>query len=107
MTSNTAVSTDKERILCAAVWVQNDSINLHQPENIETGFVICGFRHCNCFQVLSMTKTDYHQGNSEQGFLTNHNRFVTRPEAAKIAFEAGQIEKHVADISFLYSEDLY
>ncbi len=40
----------------------------------------------------------------EQGFVTNTGQFVTREEAAKIAFEAGQILKPVPK---LFSEDLH
>lgn len=46
-----------------------------------------------------------------QGFLTNTNRFVTRKEAYKIAFEANQIigpNKGRSENSIgLTSEDLY
>jgi hypothetical protein len=40
----------------------------------------------------------------EQGFLTNTDRFVSREEAAKIAFESGQITE---ETTRLFSEDLY
>jgi hypothetical protein len=40
----------------------------------------------------------------EQGFLTNTDRFVSRKEAAKIAFDYGQIKD---ETKRLYSEDLY
>ena len=40
----------------------------------------------------------------EQGFITNEGKFVDRVEAAKIAFECGQIKK---EKRILFSEDLY
>ena len=43
-------------------------------------------------------------GESEQGFLTNKNRFVDREEAGQIAFNAGQTDELKRT---LYSEDLY
>lgn len=43
-----------------------------------------------------------------QGFLTSDNRFVSRTEANKIAFEAMQIPQSVFEAKTeLYSEDLY
>ena len=33
---------NKEFILCAAIWVNDGLKHEAQPENIETGFVICG-----------------------------------------------------------------
>jgi len=40
----------------------------------------------------------------DQGFLVDDGRFVSREEAAKIAFEAGQIP---ARIPQLFSEDVF
>lgn len=42
--------------------------------------------------------------NGEQGFVTDDGRFVDREEAAKIAFESGQMPSHVKR---LFSEDLW
>ena len=39
-----------------------------------------------------------------QGFVTTDGKFVSRSEAAKIAFKSGQIKKPT---SLLMSEDLY
>lgn len=41
---------------------------------------------------------------SEQGFMTDDDKFVTREEAAKIAYECGQISKPTHR---LISDDLY
>lgn len=101
---------DKEYILCAAIWF-DDKID-HNEICLEgkTGFVICGRRHHNCFNtayILSNKNTDYLKFEKEQGFITNTNRFVSRIEAAKIAFEAEQIPSPTSHPAGLFSEDLY
>lgn len=40
----------------------------------------------------------------EQGFITDKGKFVDREEAARIAFECGQISEKKKE---LFSEDLY
>ena len=102
---------DKEFIICAAIWFDDGKEYPHQPKNIETGFVIAGHRHHNCFTTMgiltsySEEKVNYEKS---QGFLTNTNRYVDRYEGQKIALAADQ----VLDIDGLrggrlYSEDLY
>ena len=91
-----------EDVRCAAIWVNdpNDSC-IHQPVNIDTGYVICGLRHHNC--VMNM-KTGWKKYKHVQGFLTSKDRFVTREEAVDIALAAKQIPERVTR---LFSEDLY
>ena len=102
-----------ERILCAAIWFDNGKAFVHQPNNIKTGFVVCGRRHHNCFAVFSAMR-DYATGTTdkdidnypkeiEQGFLTSLDRFVDRREAGEIAFKANQSK----ETNCLFSEDLY
>ena len=43
-----------ERILCAAIWYNDGKKHVHQPINIETGFVICGRRHHNCIGIADI-----------------------------------------------------
>ena len=100
-----------EIILCAANYYDDGKNHPHQPDNINTGFVICGRRHSNCIAIFSIMfgfpyddKAKLLKMIERQGFLTNKNRFVEREEAAQIAFEAGQITQHKI---VLYSEDLY
>ena len=99
-----------ERILCAAIWFDDGKGHVHQPKNIETGFVVCGRRHHNCYATLvavlggdkwQETKTDFNQ---TQGFVTSTDRFVNREEAAKIAYVAGQVDQ---PYGLLISEHLY
>lgn len=96
-----------EYILCAAIHYDDGNEYVHQPFNIDKGIVACGWRHHNCFTVLfELEKFDdnFNKDNTTQGFLTNKNKFVTRKEGAKIAFNSGQIEK---ECKTLVSEDLY
>lgn len=92
----------KEYILCSAIWFDDGVKYPHQPKNIDTGYVICGRRHHNCFTIRSIITNDDNE--REQGFLTNTDRFVDREEAGRIAYEAGQIKEKN---NFLYSEDLW
>lgn len=92
----------KEYILCAAIKYYNQ--------------IVTGFRHSDCRKTVkqlvhSSILNEEYLLNCECGFITNINRFVTRKEAYKIAFEAGQIigpNKGYPDNEIgLTSEDLY
>jgi len=96
-----------EDIRCAAIYYNDGKEYPHQPRNIDSGYVLCGLRHHNCFVM----RNDINDGKSRnnrrgniQGFLTSKDRFVTRKEAAQIAFNVGQIAEPV---DVLFSEDLY
>lgn len=106
----------EEKIICSAIWYKE--LHLEKPEvleprgfspyNVDKGIVFCGWRHPNCmYQMIAITGLkDYEAGESEQGFLTNKNRFVDRKEGAKIALATKQIDK-LQYGTILYSEDLY
>ena len=100
----------EEYILCSAIHF-DDKVNREgQPSGIESGYVVCGHRHHNCFAIAFALKGDTSclQNEKEQGFITNTNRFVDRQEARKIAFDAGQLAGRVVQNNHtLYSEDLY
>jgi hypothetical protein len=91
-----------ERILCAAILVDDGREHPHQPVNIRTGVVICGHRHHNCIAVAAMAFPGQ-TVDRDQGFLTNTNRYVGREEAAVIAYAAAQTGRR----AILFSEDLY
>ena len=92
------------KIICAAIYFDDGKNHVHQPKNIDKGFVICGRRHHNCFTTYSLIKNAKINSANTQGFLTDDDRFVNREEGMTIAFEAGQIpEKKMR----LFSEDLY
>lgn len=63
------------------------------------GIVFTGRNHSE----IILTRPGGELKGSEQGFITNENIFVSRGEAGKIAFEAGQTPKHE---DLLFSEDL-
>lgn len=104
-----------ERIICAANWYKDLPTGNHNPVNIANGIVICGLRHNNPIDVLktiaelrSVTYGIDAAGPHEQGFLTSHNRFVSRAEAFEIAKKQKQLNSRARGSSTdLYSEDLY
>ena len=114
---------NREFILCAAIWVNDKKRHDQQPVNVETGFVIYGRRHNNCYQLikdlvgdvntyfksLEMSDDDYRE---HQGFVTSLDRYVNRKEGWKIAKANGQIQfgeiaSDFGDDSILISENLY
>lgn len=92
----------KEYILCAAILFDNGNYYEHQPINIKRGIVLCGWRHHCIFMQRYAMNNELKE--IEQGFLTNTNRFVSREEAAKIAFKSRQITK---EKKTLFSEDVW
>jgi hypothetical protein len=102
-----------EKIICSAIWVQdcytvvhNLSWNAtHIAKNIKKGIVICGYRHCNCFEVAHNLNFVYSKDKIIQGFLTSNNRFVDRKQAKIIAVRESQcIDDGRLE---LFSEDIY
>lgn len=79
--------TEIETIKCAAVKRSDD-------------IIIAGRNHGFCIQYSPLGTC---KENSQQGFITSKARFVSRTEAGKIAFTAGQTEKL---IDLLFSEDI-
>jgi len=76
---------------------------VHTVNNVD-GLILCGRRHPDIIGQYTVLKGRTALQKYEQGFLTSKNRFVSRSEAAKIAFAAGQIGKPKDS---LFSEDLY
>jgi hypothetical protein len=113
-----------EFIICAAIWVNDKKIHEQQPEGIETGFVICGRRHHNCYQTIKdllgidvssyFTKLNYSDEDYRlhQGFVTSNDRYVGRKEAWIIAKSNNQIRIGLNAVqdeteAILISENLY
>jgi hypothetical protein len=100
-----------ERILCAAIWLNDGIVYIHQPINIEIGIVVSGRRHHNCFITLFKLRGEqgYDKTKIEQGFITSLDRYVDRAEAYIIAKKANQLLLPPTDIPplILMSEDLY
>lgn len=82
---------EPERILHAAVKSFNRRI-------------FFGKCHADCFYKAQSMGIKMSSKADDQGFLTNKGRYVTRSEAAKIAFDQGQIDRPT---SHLISEDLW
>jgi hypothetical protein len=109
-----------EFIICAAIWIDDGIAHEDQPNNINTGFIVCGRRHGNCYQTItscaaepirnlinSMTTNELR---NYQGFMTSFDRYVDRKEAFKIAKANNQICHNLfddIDENILTSEDLY
>ena len=95
-------------IICAAIWFRDGNKYRHQPRNVDSGLVVCGRRHHNCFltafELNGGKKIEGLNESAVQGFLTSDDRFVDRKEGGQIAFDAGQTAKLT---ECLFSEDLY
>ncbi len=95
---------NQKRILCAAIHIDDGFKYDHQPKNIETGYVICGRRHHNCIQLSVILGHTPVKQNSVQGFVTSDDLFLNRADAARFAYEHGQI---TIPTKTLFSEDLW
>lgn len=67
-------------------------------------WIFIGKCHADCFYKMKHTGVEASKKSYDQGFVTNKGRYVDRADAAKIAFEAGQIE---TEESYLISEMLW
>jgi len=106
----------KEIVLLSAIHFDDKREHIHQPVNITTGYVVCGYRHCNCYGLLGAIFTDtdnepwkrVRPEKETQGFITNKNRFINREEAFKIATDNNQIlDPEDTRGNELFSEDIY
>jgi hypothetical protein len=83
------MDNSKEYILCAA-W------KLVKPYGSLKGDLAAieiGYRHGDIYDKFGMALS---LEPGAMGFFTSHGRFVSRVEAAQIAFEAGQIDESTA-----------
>lgn len=98
-------------IVCAA-------IRIARPEDKYGDLVICGYRHCDCYELLyrlnyELSLEARRKGLITEGFLATGNRFMNREEAYAHANECGQTsaqarhDKAERRESELFSEDLY
>ena len=93
-------------IICAAIKITMNNV-------AETSTIICGHRHGDCFQTITMLNDNWKFCKREEGFITNTGEFLDRKEALTHALDCGQLsttnrwyqEDH--NIDELYSEDLY
>jgi len=89
-----------EFILCAAI--------------LYDGHIVSGHRHSDCYDTLkkfNVPEAQWPQRGDLVGFLTSENRYVTRKEAWKIAYDNDQImfgrDAVDPDQMLLISENLY
>jgi hypothetical protein len=107
------MSNRNERILCAAIHIDDGKNHTHQPVNILSGFVVAGRRHHNCIYVASLIAEHVPElqraikSRDSQGFLTSHDRYVSRSMAEVIARNEGQLLEPDLISEILTSEDLY
>lgn len=109
---NGDVEKIEEYILCAAVLYEDGIVYDLRPDNIETGLVVCGRRHGDCYMTILGLKPDYAETATErdnQGFMSSKNRYVDRVEAYQIAKAAGQLLMNLDEQEKpqLISENLY
>ena len=96
-----------EKVLCAAIWIDDGGNYYHQPINIPSGFVISGWRHGQILTTMNACGiTSSTARKSIQGFITTKNRFLDRKEARDFVLSTGQLESTEWEDE-LYSEDLY
>jgi hypothetical protein len=110
------IDNNGEYILCAAIWYKDLTTQTFLPKNIDRGLVVCGHRHGHCIDIMSklgqLRSVQFGPdsvGESEQGFLTNTNRFVDRLEALEIAKKSNQLkaDEYIHERIGLFSENLY
>jgi hypothetical protein len=112
----------QERIICSAIHYIHGPVHENQPAGIDSGFIISGRRHKDCYAALKSIayvvdqprKAEFMKDKikrENQGFITNRNRYVGRREAMLIAKAAGQLlrpDLHEGmEDRELTSEDLY
>ena len=107
--------TEKERIKNKPEWILCAATKRNEPRKVEsnpyyTGTndilnVELGYRHHDIFRRFNVEDDkEIDTGMYAQGFFTSKGRWVSRSEAADIAYKAGQIDEPVR---MLISEDLY
>jgi hypothetical protein len=83
------------------------------PKDSEYPQIVCGKRHCNCFEWMFNHRVEYDKKTHIQGFLTDENQFVDRYDAFIIAVNADQLlpqakeEYEGKKVVQLFSEDVW
>jgi len=74
-----------------------------------TGRIIRGHRHGDCFKAILARNMKPSSSQSDQGFITSRNRYVTREVGRKLqdAARIPSVAEHGYEGTTLYSEDLY
>lgn len=78
------------------------------PKDSEYHQIVCGKRHCDCYEWMFAHRVVYDRSTYTEGFLTNTDQFVDRYEAMNMALEWGQLKENGYESGQpLYSEDLW
>ena len=99
------INFSKEYIISAAIHYSKNCglVPFHSVYGISDGVVITGFRHPLCIQsAVPWINKGYKE--VSQGFIISLGRYVSREEAAKLAYESGQVCK---PLKYLFSEDVF
>ena len=90
-------------IVRAAIRFKQLNSERYSPDEYRVKF---GWRHSVILKEMQDEGIEYDRNDYEMGFITNERpiHFVSRQEAAKIAYEAGQVPELKNTI---YSEDLW
>lgn len=82
------------------------AIRFHKVGEPDKWQIWIGWRHAVIFKDMYDAGIAYDKSDYQQGFITDEKpmHFVTREEASKIAYEAGQTKELK---STLFSEDLW
>jgi hypothetical protein len=83
------------------------AIKFYSQDN-EYPVIVCGKRHCDCFEWMYNHQIKYDKKTHQQGFLTDQNQFINRYEAMCVAMNNGQIPYDLnKEGKELYSEDIF
>lgn len=91
-------------IICAAIKITVDG---------NKTVVVPGYRHPDCYELLSELYAAYSRDNLVEGFIDNSGNFLDRFEAFSHAVSCGQLSSTTLEQKYercevqLYSEDLY
>ena len=77
------------------------------PKDSEYPQIVCGKRHCDCFEWMFKHQVEYDKNTHEQGFLTEYNQFVDRYEAMYLAHDQVLDPENYRPGRPLFSEDLW
>ena len=64
--------------------IVSSAIKFRETPHSQYWHIICGKRHCDCFETMFNHQFTHDRNSEVQGFLTDTNQFVDRYEAAEI-----------------------
>jgi len=98
---------EREYVMAAAIYIDDEKTYQYKPFNINTGYVVSGWRHHCIWEIFGReTVEKYMKSKWEDGFITNKNRFLNRKEALELVIKNGQLTKPLLG-GRLTSEDLW